>query len=400
MGDVIVRPARWGDRRAITELIAAMGSHEDVLESPDPLLELGALISRPSSRALVAELDGRVVGYAELQSRPSSLHDGVEGWLGALVVDATQRRSGVGASLMEAIEREAVLLGCDEIVVESSSWRNSSHAFYRKIGFSQGSRADRFRRKQVSTSSDESKFLALAARAANRVAAVLAPWVGVATANKEADVDAEAVAVKVLSQMRLPVLAEEGGWSQPPREGLRWVCLDAVDGSRNLRAGLPPWAFSVALVEDGRSVAGFVCNLASGRRWWAVRGGGSWVDGRPANARRGGLVGIGSRPDSIAELPSWTERIRVLGATTVELCCVADGSFAGFVGLGAITIHVQDVAAASVILEEAGACLIDDGQSPVRIDQDREARLQVVAAADIELARDLLGVGIQAASPV
>jgi fructose-1,6-bisphosphatase/inositol monophosphatase family enzyme len=58
------------------------------------------------------------------------------------------------------------------------------------------------------------------------------------------------------------------------------------------------------------------------------------------------------------------------------------------------------VAAASVILEEAGACLIDDGQSPVRIDQDREARLQVVAAADIELARDLLGVGIQAASPV
>jgi fructose-1,6-bisphosphatase/inositol monophosphatase family enzyme/GNAT superfamily N-acetyltransferase len=387
---VSIRPATWQDRGAIAVLIAGMGSHEDVLLSPDPLLTLGRILSDPSSRALVAVMEGRIVGYAELLARPSSLHDRVEGWLGALAVDKNLQRAGIGSRLMSAIEDEARLLGCDEIVLESSSWRNSAHAFYRSIGFRQGTPAERFRRPRLQVTDDVDAFLAAAARAASRVSAVIGPWVGVATTDKAADVAAENAACSVLGELGLPVLAEERGWTTPYRAGSRWICLDAVDGSRNLRAGLPPWAFSAALVEEGDSVAGLVCNLASGRRWWARRGHGARVDGRPASPRRLGLVGTASRSDIVERLPNWVERVRVLGSSTVELCSVADGSLGGFVGLGGVTIHHQDIAAASVILAEAGASLIDSNGQPVRIEPDREARLQVVGAPDHDAARDLL----------
>ena len=122
MNDITIRPAVWNDRRGIADLIAAMGSHEDVLLAIDPLQEFGNILGLPKARALVAEQEGRIVGYAELQARPSSLHDEVEGWLAALAVAPELRQAGTGSRLMAVVEEEARLLGCDEIVLESSTW--------------------------------------------------------------------------------------------------------------------------------------------------------------------------------------------------------------------------------------------------------------------------------------
>jgi 3'(2'), 5'-bisphosphate nucleotidase len=169
-----------------------------------------------------------------------------------------------------------------------------------------------------------------------------------------------------------------------------WICLDALDGSANLRAGLPPWGFSAALVEEGQSVAGLVCDLASGRRWWASRGRGAWVDGRPALPRRVGLVAAGSRADALHELPAWVERVRIPGSSSLSLCYVASGSLGGYRGLAAENVRPQDVAAAAVILREAGACLVDSSRSPLMISPNPEERLKIVAAPDHASARDLL----------
>jgi myo-inositol-1(or 4)-monophosphatase len=42
-----------------------------------------------------------------------------------------------------------------------------------------------------------------------------------------------------------------------------WV-VDPLDGTREFVAGIPEWGISVALIEDGRAIAGGVCNPASG----------------------------------------------------------------------------------------------------------------------------------------
>ncbi len=88
-----------------------------------------------------------------------------------------------------------------------------AHSFYLKAGFRQETPAERFRRPPAPALDPESQFLALAARAANRVASALARWIGVQTVDKAADLAAEAAALEALAPLQVPVLAEEGGWS-------------------------------------------------------------------------------------------------------------------------------------------------------------------------------------------
>ena len=57
----------------------------------------------------------------------------------------------------------------------------------------------------------------------------------------------------------------------------RWI-VDPIDGTRNYSRGIPVWATLIALEEDGRSGLGVVSAPALGRRWWAERGGGAFVE--------------------------------------------------------------------------------------------------------------------------
>jgi histidinol-phosphatase len=59
----------------------------------------------------------------------------------------------------------------------------------------------------------------------------------------------------------------------------RWI-VDPIDGTKNYVRGMPVWATLLALEREGR----LQCALASApllaRRWWATRGGGTYVNGK------------------------------------------------------------------------------------------------------------------------
>src|SRR5512140_1373531 len=60
--------------------------------------------------------------------------------------------------------------------------------------------------------------------------------------------------------------------------GRRWI-VDPVDGTKNFGRGGPVWATIVGLEdESGQIVVAAVSAPALARRWWATRGGGSWVN--------------------------------------------------------------------------------------------------------------------------
>lgn len=74
-------------------------------------------------------------------------------------------------------------------------------------------------------------------------------------------------------------LGEEGA-SDPGWSGRRWI-IDPIDGTRDFLRGLPTWSNLIALEADGEIVLG-VCNLvAQSEIYWAVRGGGAWMNDRP-----------------------------------------------------------------------------------------------------------------------
>jgi histidinol-phosphatase len=75
------------------------------------------------------------------------------------------------------------------------------------------------------------------------------------------------------------VIGEEYGGSDSEESGRRWI-LDPIDGTKSYVRGLPTWSTLIALTVDGAISVAVVSMPALPRRWWAVRGGGAFADGR------------------------------------------------------------------------------------------------------------------------
>jgi 3'(2'), 5'-bisphosphate nucleotidase len=243
----------------------------------------------------------------------------------------------------------------------------------------------------------ERRFVHLAALAATRVetAVALARGTGKDEVKADgspslaADEAAHQAAAQVIGSLGVTVLSEERNDQEVP-EDCPWVVLDPLDGTGNFGAGLPPWAFSAALVHRGRAVAGVVVDLSSGRRWW-TDGGVAWRDGLAVHPRAGTTVVVPSGPGGGAvAVPPSARRVRVTGCTAVELCLVADGSAAAWHDLDRSGTHVHDVAGGLALLAASGGiALTPDGEELV-LHPDTEHLMRFVAADSRATAEELL----------
>ena len=85
-------------------------------------------------RVVVAEVDGAVAGLAHLQVSPGIERERPSARIGALVVDEAHRGGGVGRALVQALEDEARLRGCELLYLTTSEHRDDAHAFYERVG--------------------------------------------------------------------------------------------------------------------------------------------------------------------------------------------------------------------------------------------------------------------------
>lgn len=131
-----VRAAEPRDAEAIAALLAQLGYPVDSAAVAPRLERLGIV----GDTVAVAELDGTVVGLAHLQVSPALEHDRPAAKVGALVVDDSSRRRGVGRALVAALEEEARSRGCGLFYLTTSEARDDAHAFYEQIGLRQTGR--------------------------------------------------------------------------------------------------------------------------------------------------------------------------------------------------------------------------------------------------------------------
>jgi len=400
----MIRPARAQDRADILRLILEMGGHDAVASHPDPLKALGEALTSADTRNLVAERDGVIVGYAEMHAFVATLDDRREARLVALCVAESARRSGVAKELIAEVEREAHLLGCAVIALDSSAWRDDAHAFYRDQDFEEKAIARRFFRPLAERKGSlEERFLAACGAAASAVKAAIVDLNGLeaiglgadGAPTEAADRAAEDAALEALFPLGLPIVSEEAGLVGADRvdPDQPWISLDPLDGSRNFVAGYPPYAIAIGLVRSGKPLAGFVCDLDSGHRWWAIAGQGAYRDGR--RVRRRVSSTLIATPSPLASEPSIPrfdefERIRIAGSSTVDLCRVADGALGAFVSLSRPVIHTHDLAGPMPIITESGGVVHDwSGNAPVLV-PDPEVTFDIVAASNAALASQLL----------
>ena len=166
------------------------------------------------------------------------------------------------------------------------------------------------------------------------------------------------------------ILAEETADKDSLSDSRTWI-VDPIDGTTNFAHNFPVYCVSVALWENRRAKVGVVIEVNRNEEFTAVEGEGAYLNGEKISVSgtsdfRRAFIGTGFPYNDMSLVDPYLKLFRHLmeevqgirrpGAATFDLCCVACGRFDGFYEY---SLHAWDVAAASLIVKEAGGVVTD-----------------------------------------
>jgi ribosomal protein S18 acetylase RimI-like enzyme len=130
---VRIRDAEPRDAEVVAALIVelAAGSGE---RSPVTPAYAEAYLASPTSKALVAEAGGQVVGLLTYSVRPDLYHAAPTGLIEELVVTKSMRGRGVGSALVDELFCRLTALGCAEVSVTTLPDNATAIEFYKARG--------------------------------------------------------------------------------------------------------------------------------------------------------------------------------------------------------------------------------------------------------------------------
>lgn len=161
------------------------------------------------------------------------------------------------------------------------------------------------------------------------------------------------------------ILAEETADHAELSESRTWI-VDPIDGTTNFAHGFPIYCVSVALWENREPKVGVVIEINRNEEFTAVKGEGAYLNGEKISVsekedHKRAFVATGFPYNDLSLIDPYLKLFRHLmgqlqgirrpGAASYDLCCVACGRFDGFYEY---SLHAWDVAAAALIIEEAG----------------------------------------------
>ena len=160
-----------------------------------------------------------------------------------------------------------------------------------------------------------------------------------------------------------------------------WVC-DPIDGTVPFAMELPVSVFSLALVIDGQPEVGVIYAPFSDHLYWASRGRGAYMNSQPIHVSQHSLddrveMNVDWWPSAPWDVMQVVHDlayekdvyVTTVGSTTHAAALVARGEFVASVFVGTKGKNV-DIAAAKVIVEEAGGKVTDLFGREQRYDQD------------------------------
>jgi myo-inositol-1(or 4)-monophosphatase len=199
------------------------------------------------------------------------------------------------------------------------------------------------------------------------------------------------IAVDALLRERLGAAEPSVGWlseesvDDPARLTARFVWIvDPIDGTRAYIAGLPEWAVSAALVEKGRPIVACLFAPATDEFFAAVAGGGATRNGAPIAVTPGrelGGIRIAGPKNFLEKLPAFTPPATIvprIPSLALRLARVAQGSIDATIAGGAS--HDWDLAAADLLVHEAGGALTPFGGEPLVYNRPEPRHGMLVAA--------------------
>ncbi|MFZ0025920.1 MAG: 3'(2'),5'-bisphosphate nucleotidase CysQ [Pseudolabrys sp.] len=213
------------------------------------------------------------------------------------------------------------------------------------------------------------------------------------------------IAVNEFLHARLSELVRDAGWKSEESDAtlpdravpLAWI-VDPIDGTRAYISGSADWSISVALAEHGRPLIASIYAPVSDEMFLALRDGGAMLNGAPIGVSPGATL-AGAR---LAGPKRYLDRLSAITpeilaqpkvhSLALRIARVAHGRLdAAFASGGS---HDWDLAAADLLVHEAGGALTEFSGRPLKYNGSESAHGALIAAGQarhtalIELVRD------------
>jgi GNAT superfamily N-acetyltransferase len=133
----MIRAATAADVPTLHTLIIALATYEKLahqVTATEADLEVNLFGSRPYAEALIAEQEGRAVGFAVYFHNYSTFLGRPGIYLEDLFVLPEERRKGHGRALLRALAAIAVERRCGRLEWSVLHWNEPAIAFYRSLG--------------------------------------------------------------------------------------------------------------------------------------------------------------------------------------------------------------------------------------------------------------------------
>jgi len=220
---------------------------------------------------------------------------------------------------------------------------------------------------------------------------------GVPTTYLDKLAEDKAISLLKKSKTKVNLLSEEIGFLD--FGGEYTFVLDPVDGTRNAYRGIPFYAVSLAI---GKTMVhdieyGIVKNIPTGDTFTAEKNRGAFLNKKqisvadcPSKNMVSSLV-LGRTSDPVTLSLAQKHNVRAFGACSLEMCLVATGALDYYV-VGKEHIRVIDLAAATLIVREAGGVVKTIRGEDLDMEFTLDTRTSLVAACTQDLASQLIHI--------
>lgn len=159
--------------------------------------------------------------------------------------------------------------------------------------------------------------------------------------------------------------------------------IDPIDGTTNFAAGLRYFAISIAYAKSGNITSGFVYDPINKTRFWAQRKQGSWVkynlepkhkllirNTKPltnwvVSGHYNAMNTVANQFKTYQKIYPHIRGLRTMGCLILELCELANEHFDLVLNGGT---YIWDLAAAKLIIEEAGGRVLEKNGKKLILD--------------------------------
>lgn len=226
---------------------------------------------------------------------------------------------------------------------------------------------------------------------------------------KLVDLAAEKAIIEVMlkNSISFTLVSEESGIKEYGEKAKTcYVTVDPIDGTTNFVHELPFYCTSVAISskpELSQVYAAMVSDLFHGTTYTAVKNKGALCNSREISTSNVGLLDeavigldlntykIKEIAPKLSDLIQKTRHLRHFGANALELCYVAQGLTDAFIDVRG-KLRTTDVAAAFLILKEAGGIITDPDGNLLDVKLDPTQTLKFVASGNPQIHSTILSL--------